>query len=153
MFKYLDAIAKKVNAHPNEYSNHYHQGLATAHAKLIKYFNLSDNTPIYCVALVLHPSYWYDYFYEQWANEKHWIVDMKVSVKLLYQEYIKEATPAEVPIAIISETLNSDEEYKQHGKPSDKYRAKKHWKIRSELDKWIEDGVQQEDENIEDPLA
>ena len=49
--------------------------------------------------------------------------------------------------------LDSDEEYKRHGKPSDKYRAKKRQKIRSELDKWIEDGVQQEDENIEDPLA
>src|SRR5204862_7754879 len=114
---HLDATAKEVNAHPDEYSDHYHRELATAHVKLVKYFNLSDNTPSYCVALALHPSYRYDYFYEQWANEKCWIADMEVSVKLLYQEYIEEATLAKVPIPIISKTLNSDEEYKWHDKP------------------------------------
>src|SRR5436190_14829707 len=42
LFNVLDNTAKDVNAAPEQYSDHFSAGVATAHAKLVKYFGLTD---------------------------------------------------------------------------------------------------------------
>ena len=40
-------------------------GIDLAHIKVCKYYNLSDDSPIYCAAIILHPALKVQYFEEK----------------------------------------------------------------------------------------
>ena len=42
LFNILDNTANEVNGKPEQYSDHFSAGVATAHAKLVKYFSMTD---------------------------------------------------------------------------------------------------------------
>jgi hypothetical protein len=65
----MDFIMNKLEvvstAVKNEEDSYYRKGLDCGWAKLRKYYNLTDETPIYRAAIVLHPLHKYDYFNEK----------------------------------------------------------------------------------------
>ena len=54
-------------------------------AKLDKYYRLTDESPAYVAAIVLHPSHKWPYTYENWKKE--WVGPSKKLVATLWDEY------------------------------------------------------------------
>ena len=54
-------------------------------AKIDKYYNLIEETPIYAAAVVLNPLFKWEYFEKVWAEYPHWISKAKEAVKDLWE--------------------------------------------------------------------
>lgn len=59
---------------------HFRIGINLAWEKLDLYYQKLDETPIYYVALALHPAYRWDYFEEVWQTKPDWIDAAKAKV-------------------------------------------------------------------------
>jgi|SRR5271154_838420 len=55
--------------------------------KLNHYYNLSDDTSVYTVALVLDPRVKLSYFHRQWSENPEWIVAAKLKVETYFVKY------------------------------------------------------------------
>ena len=58
--------------------------------KLIKYFSLTNQTPIYQAAIVLHPAYKFDYFKQEQASKAIQQLQCKKDITILYKQYKEE---------------------------------------------------------------
>src|SRR5262249_12951900 len=65
-------------------------GINAAWLKLEKYFKLTDYSPLYIAAVVLHPSKRFEYFEDKWQRQPDWILHAKKSFHKLYHEYYNE---------------------------------------------------------------
>ncbi len=151
MFVKLKEASDAIAANPTEYSAYYKTGVDTGYIKLVKYFNLTDQSPIYRAAIVLHPAHKYDYFEEKWEKHKDWITRMKIDVKNFYQSYANEAQHADSEPEH-QQYEESEDEIDIWGRPSNAWRTKKRRKLQDELERYTEPGVRREDERIKDPL-
>ena len=142
-------------------------GVNCAYSKLIKYFTLTDKTPIYRAAIVLHPAYKFDYFEQEWAEHKDWIKRCRKDVKELFQQYeekYKEPEDEEddepvVPARLMhmkrrdSDSSSSGEEgFIRHGVLTKEYRARKRQKVGSELERFTEYIPTKAEQKIINPL-
>lgn len=167
MFKVLQKADDNIQKAPHEYSEHYRVGVNCAYAKLIKYFSLTDKTPIYRAAIVLHPAYKFDYFEQEWAGHKDWIKRCRRDVKELFQEYeerYKESEDEEEdePVAPArsvhkkrrdSDSSSSGEDgFIQHGILTNEYRSRKRQKVVSELERFTERTPTKAEQKIVNPL-
>ena len=57
-----------------------------AWAKLEKYYNILDETPIYYTAVALHPAYRWAWFERTWASHPDWIKAAKRKVQQVWDE-------------------------------------------------------------------
>jgi hypothetical protein len=72
-------------------------------AKLDKYYRLTDKSPAYVAAIMLHPSHKWHYIQENW--KKDWVNSLKKLIKTLWNEY----KPVESPLPlceVLSTTTN-----------------------------------------------
>ena len=152
MFKVLQRADDEIKASPGEYSEYYRAGVHCAYTKLIKYFNLTDQTPIYRAAIVLHPAYKFDYFEQEWASKPAWQSRCKKDVTALYEQYEEkygqqEEEEDDQPVAPErlmhkkrrdSDSSSGEEGFNFHGMLSSEYRARKRQKLRSELERFTE---------------
>ncbi|TKA47803.1 hypothetical protein B0A49_12989, partial [Cryomyces minteri] len=53
---------------------------------LNKYYTLTDETPIYLSAVVLHPAYKWRWIERKWRNRPEWVIAGKVAVEELWQQ-------------------------------------------------------------------
>ncbi|CEJ92863.1 Putative Transposase-like protein [[Torrubiella] hemipterigena] len=60
-------------------------------AKLDKYYRLTDESPAYVAAIVLHPSHKWHYIHENWKRE--WVTPSKKLVATLWDDYKPIASP------------------------------------------------------------
>jgi hypothetical protein len=58
--------------------------------KLAHYYKLSDQCPVYTIALVLDPRVKMSYFHRQWADNPEWIVATKTKVENAFHKYSAE---------------------------------------------------------------
>ncbi|KJZ69950.1 hypothetical protein HIM_10658 [Hirsutella minnesotensis 3608] len=55
--------------------------------KLDKYYTLTEDTPVYLAALVLHPAFRWSPVESQWADHPEWVEKGKAAVRDLWEEY------------------------------------------------------------------
>ena len=140
MFGKLKKAADKINYDPDNYSAHYCAGIDAAYCKLIKYFDLTDKTPTYRAAMVLHPAYKMDYFEQVWADQKEWLAACRRDVKSLYQKYANSYVAEVQTEPLIEQPINynrakgssSEDDIRRYGHITDAYRAKKKKKVKTE---------------------
>ncbi|TKA60547.1 hypothetical protein B0A49_13096 [Cryomyces minteri] len=53
---------------------------------LNKYYTLTDETPVYLSAVVLHPAYKWRWIERKWRNRPEWVIAGKVAVEKLWQQ-------------------------------------------------------------------
>jgi hypothetical protein len=81
----LEALKVKHTYLPN---THFKAAINLGWKKLDKYYTLSDDTPAYRAAIVIHPAKKMAWFEHKWKEQHaHWINDAKDAVTSLYNEY------------------------------------------------------------------
>ena len=78
---------------------HIRTAINNAWEKLDTYYALTDETPVYLAALVLHPGQKWRYFEQKWAEHDDWLQDAKEKMKAFYQEYWQDLPVATMPAA------------------------------------------------------
>ena len=81
----LEALKLKHKHLPN---THFKAAINLGWKKLDKYYNLSDTTPAYRAAIIVHPAKKMAWFEAKW-KEQHpqWVEDAKKAIYSLYDEY------------------------------------------------------------------
>ncbi|ODA77173.1 hypothetical protein RJ55_06800 [Drechmeria coniospora] len=72
-------------------------------AKLDKYYRLTDESPAYVAAIVLHPSHKWHYIHENWNKE--WVDSSRKLIETLWDEY----KPVEVTSPSLRGTVHNYE--------------------------------------------
>ncbi|EXL65349.1 hypothetical protein FOPG_18415, partial [Fusarium oxysporum f. sp. conglutinans race 2 54008] len=91
-------------------------------AKLDKYYRLTEESPAYVAAIVLHPSHKWHYIQENWKEE--WIEPSKKLIETLWNEYKPVESPlplCEVPSTTTNEFLNWRNKHLQPSLAIDEY--------------------------------
>jgi hypothetical protein len=150
---------KAVIKEPDSY---YKDGITMGYNKLMKYYDLSQQTPIYRAAVVLHPESKLSYFDDKWQGWPNWVKFVEKDVKALYQEYVNEAESEEEdsePATRLRTNKNqkrsddeSEDEYQDFRRVHEKFRDKrKRRKLLDEFDRYIDDGIPKDP--VPDPLS
>jgi hypothetical protein len=84
MLGLLESHATRLAHAPESY---FKTGVDLGWTKLKKYYTLTDVSPVYRAAILLHPAHKWEYFEEKWARHPRWIKDAKMVVKELWQLY------------------------------------------------------------------
>ncbi|KAL6406027.1 putative Transposase-like protein [Ilyonectria robusta] len=91
-------------------------------AKLDKYYRLTDESPAYVAAIMLHPSHGWHYIHENWKKE--WVESSKTLIETLWNEYKPVESPlplCEVPSTTTNEFLNWRNKHLQPSLVMDEY--------------------------------
>jgi hypothetical protein len=135
---------------------YFNVGIQTGWSKLQKYYMLTDESPIYRAAIVLHPGSKEFYFEDKWATKKAWIKEMRIAVKSLYQKYA-DAVPPTAKEASESSTGDEEEEevdeFQRFRRISQKFKPRKKARVKDEYDAYNEDFPDPKDRLINNPLA
>lgn len=115
MYDVLKKAQIEVNEHQDdlEQTEHYNSGINAAWLKLEKYFRLTDQSPLYIAAVVLHPGRRFAYFEDKWREHPGWIKAAKKSFKDLFLEYCNR----------ISLTDSTDDSESEADEPKSAYHA------------------------------
>ena len=94
MYDILEKAQEEINQPRTnlERTEYYNTGINAAWLKLEKYFKLTDVSPLYVAAIVLHPGRRFEYFEDKWAKYLTWIKNAKKSFKNLFQEYCEKVS-------------------------------------------------------------
>jgi hypothetical protein len=122
-------------------------------AKLDKYYRLTDESPAYVAAIVLHPSHKWHYIYENWKKE--WAESSKKLIMTLWNEY-KPVEPSlalsTVPSTTTNEFLNWRDKHLQPALITDEYerycQSERTYGFTSALAWWLEETQQQNYPNL-----
>jgi len=122
-------------------------------AKLDKYYRLTDESPAYVAAIVLHPSHKWHYIQENWKKE--WVVSSKKLMEALWDEYRPVEPPLprpEVPSTTTNEFLNWRNRHLQPTCLIDEYerycKSEQVYGFTSALAWWLEDTQQKNYPNL-----
>jgi hypothetical protein len=102
LFKRLKKRADECELHPELFVNHYRHCINYGFKKLSEYYQKTDDTPIYRVAVALHPAYRFDYFNNAWAKvprAKAEIKGAKDATKQLFTDYLTLQRENEPPLS------------------------------------------------------
>ncbi|KID80838.1 transposase-like protein [Metarhizium guizhouense ARSEF 977] len=97
-------------------------------AKLDKYYRLTDESPAYVAAIVLHPSHKWHYIEENWKRE--WVELSKKLIQTLWEEYKPVESPLpprETPSKTTNEFLNWRNKHLQPSLITDEYERYSKW--------------------------
>jgi hypothetical protein len=116
-------------------------------AKLDKYYRLTEESPAYVAAIVLHPSHKWHYIQENWKGE--WIEPSKKLIETLWNEYKPVEPPlplCEVPSTTTNEFLNWRNKHLQPSITMDEYErycnSERVYGFTSALAWWLEETQQ-----------
>lgn len=122
-------------------------------AKLDKYYRLTDESPAYVAAIVLHPSHKWHYIYENWKKE--WAESSKKLIMTLWNEYkpVEPSLPlSEVPSTTTNEFLNWRDKHLQPALITDEYerycQSERTYGFTSALAWWLEETQQKTYPNL-----
>ncbi|XP_044720105.1 transposase-like protein [Hirsutella rhossiliensis] len=90
-------------------------------AKMDKYYCLTDESPAYVAAIVLHPSHKWHYIHENWKKE--WADSSKKLMETLWDDYkpVEPPSLSEVPLTTTNEFLNWRNKHLQPALITDEY--------------------------------
>jgi hypothetical protein len=89
---------ESIKANATTTSSIFYSTVDMAWSKLNKYYTLTDRSPIYTVAIILHPCLKMRYFQRHWAEHPDWIENARQQMDQFYVEY-SSAVEAE-PISV-----------------------------------------------------
>ncbi|KJZ74134.1 hypothetical protein HIM_05666 [Hirsutella minnesotensis 3608] len=122
-------------------------------AKLDKYYCLTDESPAYVAAIVLHPSHKWHYIHENWKKE--WVESSKKLMETLWDEYKPVESPlnlSEVPSTTTNEFLNWRNKHLQPALITDEYerycQSERVYGFTSALAWWLEETQQKNYPNL-----
>ncbi|KAI8404246.1 hypothetical protein FOFC_15741 [Fusarium oxysporum] len=122
-------------------------------AKLDKYYRLTEESPAYVAAIVLHPSHKWHYIQENWKEE--WIEPSKKLIETLWNEYKPMEPPlplCEVPSTTTNEFLNWRNKHLQPSLTMDEYErycnSERVYGFTSALAWWLEETQQKTYPNL-----
>ena len=154
LFAHIQTVQAGIDANPSTFSGHYKTGLRAAYLKLIKYYGLTDKTPVYRTVIAVHPSYKYSYFEAKWGEiggRSEWIREAKAAIKQHYQDYVDQAQDT----ASESEHLqdeSSEDNLDRWGRFSDSWQARKRRKHQDDLERFAEPVPDKKNEKMKNPL-
>ena len=70
MYDILEKAQEEINEPETDLNQteYYNTSINTAWLKLEKYFKLTDVSPLYVIAIILHPGRRFKYFKDKWAK-------------------------------------------------------------------------------------
>lgn len=121
-------------------------------AKLHKYYRLTDESPAYVAAIVLHPSHKWHYIHENWKTE--WVESSKELIEKLWGEYkpVESLPLSEAPSTTTNEFLKWRNKYLQPAPITDEYehycKSERVYGFTSALTWWLEETQQKTYPNL-----
>ncbi|OBS15909.1 hypothetical protein FPOA_27961 [Fusarium poae] len=122
-------------------------------ARLDKYYRLTDESPAYVAAIVLHPSHKWHYIQENW--QKEWVESSKKLTETLWNDYKPVESPlplCEVPSTTTNEFLNWRNKHLQPSLVTDEYErycnSERVYGFTSALAWWLEETQQKNHPNL-----
>ncbi|THY01336.1 hypothetical protein D6D01_10368 [Aureobasidium pullulans] len=94
-------------------------GVNLAWKKLDEYYQMTDQSPVYVAAVVLHPAYTWRWLRSKWKNRQDWLVTSERAVREFWTSYYSQIVVETMPAdddratdatAWMDATLTSDEE-------------------------------------------
>jgi len=121
-------------------------------AKLDKYYRLTDESPAYVAAIVLHPSHKWHYIEKSWEEE--WIEPSRKMMEMLWNEYkpVEPPIQPEEPSTTTNEFLNWRNKHLQPTVVQDEYErycgSDRVYGFKDPLTWWLEDMQQKNFPNL-----
>lgn len=131
---------------------YYTAGVLAAWLKINKYYKLTDESPIYRMAIALHPAYKFDYFRQKWWKRDDWIKAAEKDLSAYYSKIVRAVddeeasnpSPASSPI---------EDEFDAWGHTTDRPRRGKKRKVETEWEAWIKHPPTAEERKVKNPLV
>ncbi|KJZ70326.1 hypothetical protein HIM_10294 [Hirsutella minnesotensis 3608] len=135
---------------------HYSRGVLAAWSKINTYYELTDQSPIYRMAIALHPAYQFEYFREKWWRREEWIKTAEKELTAYYDRFA--AITVATEHVDQGETSRSssptlDDEFDAWGHTTDRPHRGKRRKVETEWEMWMKQVPSREDMNVKNPLA
>ena len=156
----LEAMEKEFDKATNKakYTTHFQAGVKTGWTKLNKYYKLTDKSPIYRMAIALHPGKRMEYFDIYWKKFPTWIKTADKDMKAYYNEYAelyhhtRSAEESFEPTTPPSETPTISK-WHSFGIVASSNRPRKKQKIESEWERFNNEVITKEDEKVTDLIG
>jgi hypothetical protein len=135
---------------------YYSAGVLAAWSKINTYYGLTDQSPIYRMAIALHPAYQFEYFREKWWKREEWIKTAEKELTVHYDRFAAVTVATEhVDQAETSPSSSptSDDEFDAWGHTTDRPHRGKRRKVETEWEMWIKQVPSKDDMNVKNPLA
>lgn len=135
---------------------YYRAGVLAAWSKINTYYELTDQSPIYRMAIALHPAYQFEYFREKWWKREDWIKTAEKELTVYYDRFAAVAVATEqVDQAETSPPPSPtiDDEFDAWGHTTDRPRCGKRRKVETEWAIWIKQVPSKDDMSVKNPLA
>ncbi|KAJ6436371.1 transposase-like protein [Purpureocillium lavendulum] len=156
----LESVKEEIHAmdvdNKDELPPYYSAGVLAAWSKINTYYELTDRSPIYRMAIALHPAYQFEYFRAKWWKREDWIRTAQKELTAYYDRFAAvtvatdhvdqaETSPCSSP------TL--DDEFDAWGHTTDRPHRGKRRKVETEWEVWIKQVPSKDDMNVKNPLA
>ena len=145
-------LESQAQAVRDEAESYYKTGIDLGYHKLQKYYALTDQTPIYHAAIILHPAQKESYFEDKWSKWPQWIKRMRLDIQKFYLTYVEELDKDQ-ELSKQEQTCceTSDDEFEHFWWLSAMYWANKNkWrKVIDELEHYLADNINEDDEFFE----
>ncbi|TKA45693.1 hypothetical protein B0A49_13640, partial [Cryomyces minteri] len=94
----MELLLEKLETKKKQYehlpSSHFKACIKLGWKKLEKYYQLTDESPVYRAAIFLHPRHKWTWFRKHWRkSHPDWIISAKIAVTALWQEYKQRYPP------------------------------------------------------------
>jgi len=134
---------------------YYSAGVLAAWSKINTYYELTDQSPIYRMAIALHPAYRFEYFREKWWKREDWIKTAEKELAAYYDRFAADWVVTEhVDQAETSPSSPTiDDEFDAWGHTTDRPRRGKRRKVETEWEIWIKQLLSEDDKKVKNPLA
>ncbi|KAL3954476.1 hypothetical protein ACCO45_010039 [Purpureocillium lilacinum] len=135
---------------------YYSAGVLAAWSKINTYYELTDESPIYRMAIALHPAYQFEYFREKWWKREDWIKSAQTELTAYYDRFAAATVVAEHVGGTETSPVSSptiDDEFDAWGHTTDRPRHGKRRKVESEWEIWMKQVPSKDDISVKNPLA
>ena len=153
-----------------KFTERYRAGLKAGESYINKYYTLCNRSPIYRMAIALHPGKRLDYFHVYWKASKASVTEAERVCKAFYEEYAREHEPTATdddndviltsiePLPLPERPDNPRKRihssWLTFGDPmANPTPERKRRKAKDEWERYTEDSITQKDCNCSDPLA
>ncbi|KAM0664442.1 hypothetical protein ACQRIU_007024 [Beauveria bassiana] len=136
--------------------SYYSAGVLAAWSKINTYYELTDQSPIYRMAIALHPAYQFDYFREKWWRREEWIKTAEKELTAYYDRFAAVAVAnQQVDQADTSRSSSPtiDDEFDAWGHMTDRPHRGKRRRVETEWEMWMKQVPSREDMAVKNPTA
>ncbi|OAQ59076.1 transposase-like protein [Purpureocillium lilacinum] len=156
----LESVKEEIHAmdadNKDELSPYYSAGVLAAWSKINTYYELTDRSPIYRMAIALHPAYQFEYFRAKWWKREDWIRTAQKELTAYYDRFAAVTVATDHVDQAETSPCSSptiDDEFDAWGHTTDRPHRGKRRKVETEWEVWIKQVPSKDDMNVKNPLA